>query len=83
MEVRDPIPIRASSEWVQLAAFNSLAAPTGMKLLMERAKVVCRECIGFGHARTNCPTRRKLTEMGGLSPYIKSAVGQYRQIMNA
>jgi hypothetical protein len=47
-------------------------------MLVERAKVVCRECLGFGHARTTCPTRRKLSELTGLSPYIKSCVGQYR-----
>jgi hypothetical protein len=52
-------------------------------MLIERAKVICRECLGFGHARTTCPTRRKLTELTGLSPYVKSAVGQYRTVINS
>lgn len=61
MKLNEPKPIRDLSNWHQAAAFSGKVSALSAELLTERRKVVCRECLGFGHARTNCPTRRKLT----------------------
>lgn len=50
----------------------------GIDLLTTRSKVVCRECFGFGHARTTCPTRRKLDTLAKLDAICASGVGKYR-----
>lgn len=47
-------------------------------MLIERAKVICRECLGFGHTRSNCPSRKKLTEFALLSSLNSSFVAAYR-----
>lgn len=78
MKLYEPKPFRNMNDWKQGQAFNTLAPKLTLELLIHRGLVNCRECLGFGHARTNCPTRRKLTEIAQLSPYIRCAVGQYR-----
>lgn len=47
-------------------------------MLAERANIVCRECFGFGHSRSKCPTRVKLNRISFMSAAGKSLVGNYR-----
>jgi len=78
MKNREPVPIRSDSDWKQLAAFTGKTSAEVLGMLKDRAKVVCRECMGFGHTRTNCPSRKKLSEFSILSPVNQSFVAAYR-----
>lgn len=78
MDKYKPVPIRSESDWVQRALFRDILKDAGKALLDERSLVNCRECYGFGHSRTNCPTRRKLDTLSRLDPIARSGVGKYR-----
>lgn len=55
-----PVPIRNKEEWDQYLAFLGNVPLNILSMLEKRAEVVCRECYGFGHSRTRCPTRNRL-----------------------
>lgn len=78
MEKYQPVPIRKVAEWKHIELFDRILTAQGKELLDARANIICRECYGFGHSRTNCPTRRKLDIIAMLDPVSGSGVGKFR-----
>lgn len=74
----DPIPIRKSNEWAQAEILKTCTNEEMINMLNERVVIVCRECFGFGHSRSKCPTRVKLNRISFMSAAGKSLVGNYR-----
>jgi hypothetical protein len=76
----DPKPIRVATEWAQATLLKSCTNAEMITMLDERAVIVCRECYGFGHSRSKCPTRVKLNRISFMSAAGKSLVGNYRYL---
>lgn len=75
----EPKPIRSHEDWLSFTAFGkSQLLSEGEVLLLERSKVVCRDCFGFGHSKQTCPTAAKLDKLRETNVLAKSAVGQVR-----
>lgn len=78
----EPKPIRLNTNWMSMTAFkNSDLAPQGLNLLIERSKVVCRDCFGFGHSKQTCPTAIRLDQLRETNLLAKSAIGQVRAMI--
>lgn len=74
----DPKPIRFGNEWAQGNVLVKITNPEMKTMLEGRSIIVCRECFGFGHSRSKCPTRVKLDRISLMSAAGKSLVGNYR-----
>lgn len=74
----DPRPIRKPDEWAQAELLKECTNSEMVSMFAERVIIVCRECFGFGHSRSKCPTRVKLDRISFMSAAGKSLVGNYR-----
>jgi hypothetical protein len=58
-----PNPLRESKLW-KAGVLMASAEPqnTGLKRLEHAAVITCRDCFGFGHSSSKCPTARRFDE---------------------
>lgn len=73
----------ATSGWRQAAlivenARDAEHKSTAERVLFERALVTCRECYGYGHGLTKCPTSVRMKKFALVNKMGKHLFATYR-----
>jgi hypothetical protein len=73
-------PQRAPHVWtlaVELASYDS-STPAAMEAIERANQLTCRDCLGFGHSKSTCPTAAKLDAHRKTNKLLCSVISRYR-----
>jgi len=72
-------PQRIGTDWLVGLDVSARGGQHIKAILSDHALLTCRDCYGFGHSKTKCPTAKKLdaVKVHGKS-LLSSVVSRYR-----
>ena len=75
-------PQRKIEDWIQYKiiqkSWRGESERAGSEVMVEIAKVTCRECYGFGHGVTKCPTAVRMSKFKTVNNMARSIFSTYR-----
>lgn len=74
-----PKPLRNANKWKAFQIMKECSmAPPVLQMWEHAAKVTCRDCFGFGHSATKCPTGKKFDDFRKINELVRSLIYRYR-----
>ena len=80
MALIKPIPQRKPTDWTSGVKLLDDCDPEeeAKAIIRYTATVTCRDCFGFGHSSSKCPTGRKFDALRLSHPFVKKVIAGFR-----